>query len=53
MHYLEDVFGVVDPQAAQADVDFEQKEWELDQLEKLKVRRALFQKIVLLLRKCS
>ncbi|GAQ84884.1 putative SNF2 family N-terminal domain containing protein [Klebsormidium nitens] len=36
MHYLEDVFGVVDPQAAQAEVDFEQKEWELDQLEKLK-----------------
>lgn len=38
MHYLEDVIGVVDQQAAQAGADFEEKEWELDQLEKLKVK---------------
>jgi hypothetical protein len=42
MHYLEDVIGVVDQQAAQAGADFEEKEWELEQLEKLKVRAQSF-----------
>jgi hypothetical protein len=39
MHYLEDVIGVVDQQAAHAGADFEEKEWELDQL---KVRTRSF-----------
>eukprot|EP00899_Mesostigma_viride_P018488 jgi/Mesvir1/26640/Mv24037-RA.1 len=39
MRFLEEVVGVVDTRARQADVTIEEKEWELERLEKLKVEQ--------------